>query len=77
MFKQDKEDRKAYEELAARTGEAAEFYRPPFGQDNDENLDYEAEVYEDEEDEGPFESLLRMPGLASGGTAVICRDNCP
>jgi hypothetical protein len=54
MFKQSRGDS---EELGARTGEVAEFYGLLFGQDPD--LDSDREFYEDDDDEGPFEILLR------------------
>ena len=56
------------EELTASAKEAAELYNLLFGQDDD--LDYEAELfyeYEDEDGEGPFESLLRhAPAIEAG-----------
>ena len=52
-------------ELAARTGEAAEFYGPLFGQDAD--LDSDLEFYEDDDDEGPFEALLRHAARIEAG----------
>jgi hypothetical protein len=57
MFKPGMEACGMREELRVPANEAAEPYIMPFAQDDD--LDYEAEFYEDEDDEGPFESLLR------------------
>jgi hypothetical protein len=65
MFKQDREGSGTCEELAASAGEVAEFCRLLFGQDDD--LDDEAEFYEDEDDEGPFESLLRHASEIEAG----------
>ena len=65
MFKQDREDSGTHEELAASAGEVADFRRLLFGQDDD--LDDEAEFYEDEDDEGPFESLLRHASEIEAG----------
>jgi len=52
-------------ELRAPAKAAAELYSLLlFGHDD---LDYEAEFYEDEDDEGPFESLLRnAPAIEAG-----------
>jgi hypothetical protein len=65
MFKQDRDDSGTYEELAASADEVAEFRRLLFGQDDD--LDDEAEFYEDEDGEGPFESLLRHASEIEAG----------
>ena len=65
MFKQDGEDSGVHEELAARIGEVAEFYRLLFGQDAD--LYSDLEFYEDDDDEGPFETLLRHAGRIEAG----------
>jgi hypothetical protein len=65
MFEQGREGTGTHEELAARTGEVAEFYRLLFGQDAD--LDSDPEFYEDDEDEGPFESLLRHAAQIEAG----------
>lgn len=65
MFKADGEGCAMREELMAPANEAAKLYNLLFGQDDD--LDYEAEFYEDEDDEGPFESLLRhAPAIEAG-----------
>jgi hypothetical protein len=61
MFKQGRGDS---EELAARTGEVAEFYGLLFGQDAD--LDSDLEFYEDD-DEAPFEALLRHAARIEAG----------
>jgi hypothetical protein len=66
MFKPDGdgEGRRRREELRA-ANEVAEFYNLLFGQDGE--LEYEAEFYEDEDDEGPLESLLRhAPEIEAG-----------
>lgn len=60
MFKPDRDGYGMHEELRARSQEVAEPCNLLFGQDSD--LDYEAEFYGEEDyedDEGPFESLLR------------------
>jgi hypothetical protein len=62
MFKQSRGDS---EELEARTGEVAEFYRLLFGQDADPDSD--REFYEDDDDEGPFEILLRHAARIEAG----------
>ena len=55
VFKADGEGREA---PRASARDAAELGNEVFGQDDD--LEYEAEFYEgDEDDEGPFESLMR------------------
>lgn len=64
MFKQDREDGGVREELAARTGEVAEFYRLLYGQDADLYSDLE---YEDDDDEGAFETLLRHAARIEAG----------
>jgi hypothetical protein len=65
VSKQGREDGEAYEELAASAGEVVEFYRLLFDQDAD--LGGESESHEDENGEGPFESLLRhASGLEAG-----------
>lgn len=65
MFKPDREGHGTREEAGARAAEElAELYDLLFGQDD---LDYESEFYEDEDDEGPFESLLRnAPAIEAG-----------
>ena len=57
MFKQGGEDSRTNEELAASAGEVMEFYRLLFARDDD--LGGETEFHEDEDCEGPFESMLR------------------
>lgn len=53
------------EEQRAAVDEVAGFYNLLFGQDDD--LDYEADLYEDEAHEGPCESLLRhAPEIEAG-----------
>jgi hypothetical protein len=53
------------EERRAPEKEAAELYSLLFEQEDD--FDYEAEFREDEDDEGPFESLLRhAPEIEAG-----------
>ena len=54
-----------YEELAASAGEVMEFYRLLFNEDDD--LGGENGFYEDEDDEGPFESLLRHASEIEAG----------
>jgi hypothetical protein len=64
MFKRDMEACGMREELRVPANEAAERYLP-FAQDDE--LAYEAEFHEDEDDEGPFESLLRhAPEIEAG-----------
>lgn len=65
MFKPDREGCGMREELRASAKEVAELYNLLFGQDDD--LDCEAEFYEDEDDEGPFESLLRHASEIEAG----------
>jgi hypothetical protein len=65
MFKPDREGWGMREELGGPVKEVAEFYNLLFGQDDE--LDYESEFHEDEDDEGPFESLLRhAPAIEAG-----------
>jgi hypothetical protein len=54
------------EDQRTAVNEVAEFYNLLFGQDDD--LDYQADLYdEDEDDEGPCESLLRhAPEIEAG-----------
>jgi hypothetical protein len=67
MFKSGREGGMR-EGLRVPANEVAELYDLLFGQDDD--LDYEAEFhqdYEDEDDEGPCESLLRhAPAIEAG-----------
>ena len=65
MFRQDWEDSGTHEELAASAREVWEFCRLLFGQDND--LDDEAEFSEDDDGEGPVESLLRHAAEIEAG----------
>jgi hypothetical protein len=55
------------EEQRAAVNELAEFYNLLFGQEDDD-LDYQADLHdEDEDDEGPCESLLRhAPEIEAG-----------
>jgi hypothetical protein len=67
MFKPIWEGSGTGEELGAPAEDLADFYNLLSGQDED--LDYEAEFYEDEDedDEGPLESLLRhAPEIEAG-----------
>jgi hypothetical protein len=57
MFKPDGEGGGMGEELRASRREVAKSYNLLFGLDDE--LDFEAEFNEDEDDEGPLESLLR------------------
>jgi len=65
VFKQSGKDSGTYEELAASAGEVMEFYRLLFNQDDE--LGGETGFYEDEDDEGPFESLLRHASEIEAG----------
>jgi hypothetical protein len=65
MFEPGAEDREMNEEQRAAVDEIAGFYNLLFGQGDD--LDHEADSYEDEDDEGPCESLLRhAPEIEAG-----------
>jgi hypothetical protein len=65
MFEAGREGPEMSEEQRAAVNEVAEFYNLLFGQDDD--LDYEPDRYEDEDDEGPCESLLRhAPEIEAG-----------
>jgi hypothetical protein len=64
MFEQDGEARGSREE-GSSANYVAEFYDLLFGEDDD--LDYEAEFCEDDDDEGPFESLLRHAQAIEAG----------
>jgi hypothetical protein len=65
VSKQGREDGEAYGELATSAGEVMEFYRLLFDQDDD--LGNEREFHEDENGEGPFESLLRRASELEAG----------
>jgi hypothetical protein len=82
MFRPDGEGGGMGEELRASRREVAEFHNLLFGLDDE--LDFEAEFNEDEDDEGPLESLLRHAqeietrtdawleaGPLSGGSALV------
>jgi hypothetical protein len=62
VFKQGAEDSRANEELAASTGEIMEFYRLLY-----DDLGDETEFHEDEDCEGPFESMLRHASEIEAG----------
>jgi hypothetical protein len=65
MFEPGAEGRDMNEEQRAAVDEIAGFYNLLFGQGDE--LDYDADLYEDEDDEGPFESLLRhAPEIEAG-----------
>jgi len=57
MFNQPKVHSGTDKQPATGADEVAQFYRLLFGEDDD--LGDEGEFYEDDDDEGPFESLLR------------------
>jgi hypothetical protein len=64
VFKPDREGCGVRGEFKAPANEVAGLHRLRFGPDD---LDYEAELCEDEDDEGPFESLLRhAPEVEAG-----------
>jgi len=65
VFKKSGEDSGAYEKLTASVGEVMEFYGLLFNQDDD--LGGETGLYEDEDEEGPFESLLRHASEIEAG----------
>jgi hypothetical protein len=65
MFKPIGEGSGTGEEPGAPAEDLADFHNLLFGPDED--LDYEAEFYEDEDEEGPLESLLRhAPEIEAG-----------
>jgi hypothetical protein len=65
MFESGREGCGRREELRAQAKEVADLYNFLFPQNDD--LDYEAELYEDEDGEGPLESLLRhAPEIEAG-----------
>ena len=64
MFKQGEEDSRT-EGLAASAAEVMEFYQLLFDRDGDSGE--ETAFHEDEDDEGPFESLLRHASELEAG----------
>ena len=65
MFEPGRDGREMREEPRAPANEVAEFCDLLLGQDDD--LDYGADLYEDQDEEGPFESLLRhAPEIEAG-----------
>ncbi|MGH3300052.1 MAG: hypothetical protein ACRDP7_50525 [Trebonia sp.] len=71
MFELGREGPEMREETGASANEVAEFYNLLFGQDDD--LVSEAELYEEEDDEGPFESLLRHAAEIEAGLRQLVR----